>query len=290
MNIEFNQSDSRPTAVRRIGWKAWILIPTILGAVVGATVAARTKALYRSDTVILVVPQRVPESYVRSALTTKLSDRLQSISQQVLSRTRLERIINDFDLYKEERRTGVMEEIVDRMRKNIEMKVEDGGTFAVGFIGTDPRTVMKVTERLASLFIEENLRDREYQAEGTNQFLLAQLEDVRRATRGTEQAAARSEGEETARGGNVSDRVRGAANDVQGSAHEDRGVASRRQSRASPDRRTIQADRSGPFARAADRPGLAPVRRNRRWRWRRDRCPCSAARSHNILAKTARDT
>lgn len=180
MNNEFNQSDSRPAAVRRIGWKAWILIPTILGAVIGATVAARTKALYRSDTVILVVPQRVPESYVRSALTTKLSDRLQSISQQVLSRTRLERIINEFDLYKEERRAGVMEEIVDRMRKNIEMKVEGGDTFAVGFIGTDPRTVMKVTERLASLFIEENLRDRETLAEGTNQFLLAQLEGARR--------------------------------------------------------------------------------------------------------------
>ena len=105
---------------------------------------------------------------------------MQSISQQILSRTRLERIIQDFDLYKEERRTGVMADIVDRMRKNIEVKVEDGGTFAVGFIGTDPRTVMKVTERLASLFIEENLRDREMLAEGTSQFLVAQLEYARR--------------------------------------------------------------------------------------------------------------
>ncbi len=152
----------------------------MLGAVIGAALAARSTPVYKSETLILVVPQRVPESYVRSTVTTKVSDRLQSVSQQVRSRTRLERIINDFDLYKEERRTGVMEEIVDRMRKNIEVKVEDGGAFAVGFIGTDPRTVMKVTERLASLFIEENLRDREMLAEGTNQFLLAQLEDVRR--------------------------------------------------------------------------------------------------------------
>ena len=180
MNNEFHQSDTRPPATRRIGWIAWILIPAILGAVIGAAVAARTKPLYRSDTRILVVPQRVPESYVRSSVTTNLRDRLQSISQQILSRTRLERTINDFDLYKEERRTGVMEEIVDRMRKNIEVKVEDGDTFAVAFIGTDPRTVMKVTERLTSLFIEENLRDREVLAEGTSQFLTAQLEDVRR--------------------------------------------------------------------------------------------------------------
>ena len=79
-------------------------------------------AAVRSETRILVVPQRVPESYVRSTVTTKLSDSLQSISQQILSRTRLERVIQDFDLYKEERRTGVIEEIVERMRKNIEVK------------------------------------------------------------------------------------------------------------------------------------------------------------------------
>ena len=180
MNNEFHQSDPRPPATRRIGWIAWILIAAILGAVIGAGVAARTKPLYRSDTRILVVPQRVPESYVRSSVTMNLRDRVQSISQQILSRTRLERIIQDFDLYKEERRTGVMEDIVDRMRKDIEVNVEDGGTFAVGFIGTDPRTVMKVTDRLSSLFIEENLRDREVLAEGISQFLFAQLEDARR--------------------------------------------------------------------------------------------------------------
>ena len=62
------------------------------------------------------MPQRVPESYVRSTVTTRIEDRLQSISQQILSRTRLERIIQDFNLYTEERRTGIMEDIVERMR------------------------------------------------------------------------------------------------------------------------------------------------------------------------------
>jgi uncharacterized protein involved in exopolysaccharide biosynthesis len=157
-----------------------MLIPAILGAVIGAGVAARTTPQYRSDARILVVPQRVPESYVRSSVTTNPRERVQSISQQVLSRTNLERIIQDFDLYKEERRTGIMDDIVDRMRKNIEVNVEDGGTIAVGFIGTDPRTVMKVTDRVTSLFIEENLRDREVLAEGTDQFLEAQMEDARR--------------------------------------------------------------------------------------------------------------
>ncbi len=205
MNNEFHQSDPRPPATRRMGWIAWILIPAILGAVIGAGVAARTKPLYRSDARILVVPQRVPESYVRSSGTTNLRERVQSISQQILSRTRLERVIQDFDLYQEERRTGVMEDIVDRMRKNIEVNVEDGGTLAVGFIGTDPRTVMKVTDRL-SIALHRRELARQRSAGGGHQSVSGGSNGTRsQATRGNEQAGARSEREGTARGGNVGD-------------------------------------------------------------------------------------
>ena len=66
------------------------------------------------------------------------------------------------------------------MRRDIDVKVERGDAFRVSFIEREPRTAQKVTERLASLFIEENLRDREVQAEGTNQFLESQLEEARR--------------------------------------------------------------------------------------------------------------
>ena len=73
-----------------------------------------------------------------------------------------------------------MEDIVDKMRKDIMVDVVKGDAFRVSYVGRDPRTVMKVTDRLSSLFIEENLRDREVLAEGTDQFLEAQLEDARR--------------------------------------------------------------------------------------------------------------
>jgi uncharacterized protein involved in exopolysaccharide biosynthesis len=182
--------------IRRRRWKLWILAPTLLGAVIGAGVSAQTKPLYKSDTLVLVVPQRVPENYVRSTITMKIGDRLQAISQQILSRTRLERIIQDFDLYKQERRTGLMEDVVDAMRKHIEVKVEGGDAFRVGFIGTDPRTVMKVAERLAALFIDESLRDREVLADSTNQFLESQLEDVRqRLTKESKELRARPKGD-----------------------------------------------------------------------------------------------
>src|SRR5690606_11035031 len=102
-------------------WIAWtrkwfILLPTIIAAV---GTYAWTKTLpdrYRSSTTILVVPQRVPESYVRSTVTASVSERLQTISQQILSRTRLERIIEEFNLYENQRQTMIMEDVVQLMR------------------------------------------------------------------------------------------------------------------------------------------------------------------------------
>jgi polysaccharide chain length determinant protein (PEP-CTERM system associated) len=161
--------------------RIWVVLLPF--AVVAAGTAAGAKLLpdlYRADTLILVVPQRVPESYVRSTVTTRIEDRLQSISQQILSRTRLERIIEEFNLYAQQRRVGIMEDVVQKMRDDIKIDVVRGDAFRVAYIGTDPRTVMRVTERLASSVIEESLRDREVLAEGTNQFLEAQLEDARR--------------------------------------------------------------------------------------------------------------
>ncbi|PYR15616.1 MAG: hypothetical protein DMF94_31445 [Acidobacteria bacterium] len=161
--------------------RKWLILLPALTISIGVGIWSRMLPdQYRSDTLILVVPQRVPESYVKSTVTAKIEDRLQSITQQILSRTRLERIIQDFNLYAEKRKTGIMEDIVERMRKDIEVQIVKGDAFRVSFIADDARTSMKVTERLASLFIEENLRDREVLAEGTNQFLEAQLEEARR--------------------------------------------------------------------------------------------------------------
>ena len=165
--------------IKRRIW--WVLLPF---ALVSAGVAAWAYQLpdrYRAQTLILVVPQRVPEAYVRSTVTTRIEDRLQAIAQQIMSRTRLERIVQDFNLYAEERRTGIMEDIIEGMRRrDVVVDVVRGDSFSISYEGNDPRTVARVAERLASLFIEENLREREVLAEGTNQFLEAQLEDARR--------------------------------------------------------------------------------------------------------------
>jgi polysaccharide chain length determinant protein (PEP-CTERM system associated) len=165
---------------RRRKWL--ILLPAVLIAVGASAVIHQWPNLYRSATVILVVPPRVPESYVRSTVTTRLSDRLHAISQQILSRTKLEQIIKDFDLYQRERADQeLMEDIVERMRsRDIRIDIAKGDAFVVSYTADDPRVAMRVTERIASLFIDESLRDREILADGTHQFLASQLDESRR--------------------------------------------------------------------------------------------------------------
>jgi len=159
----------------------WLLVPTVVTAAITATWSHYyLPTRYVSETLILVVPQQVPEQYVKPTVTTRVEDRLQTIMQQILSRTRLERIIQDFNLYPERRKTAIMESVVEGMRADIGVQITKGDAFRVKFTSDNPRTSLRVTERLASLFIEENLRDREVLAEGTNQFLSAQIEELRR--------------------------------------------------------------------------------------------------------------
>lgn len=172
--------DTLVQIARRRKWL--IVLPALLIAGVGAAVVHQWPNRYRSETLILVVPQRVPESYVRSTVTARIEDRLQTISQQIMSRTRLEQIVQDFNLYPKERaEQQLMEDIVERMRtRDIGIDIVKGDAFRVSYTADDPRTAMRVTERLASLFIDESLRDREVLAEGTNQFLATQLDEARR--------------------------------------------------------------------------------------------------------------
>src|SRR6185312_14121714 len=113
-------------------------------------------------------------------VTMRIEDRLRSISQEILSRTRLEKIIGDFDLYPEERRQLPIEAVVDRMRQDIIVETVRDDAFRIAYSSLVPRTAMIVTDRLASMFIDENTRDREVVSEGTNKFLETQLEDARR--------------------------------------------------------------------------------------------------------------
>jgi polysaccharide chain length determinant protein (PEP-CTERM system associated) len=171
-----------PEDLVRLAWKwRWLFVlATVFATLAGVVFADRLPNRYRAETVILVVPQRVPEVYVPSAVTTRIEDRLQFISQQILSRSRLEGVIEAFGLYPDAQRRLPMEDVVERMKKDIKVDVVRAGAFKVSYESEDRTAAARVAERLGSLIIEENLRDREVLAEGTSQFLASQLEDARR--------------------------------------------------------------------------------------------------------------
>ena len=168
--------------VRILAKGKWLLvIPFAIGLAAAVPILKKLPERFRSETLIMVVPQQIPDSYVTPLIPTPVADRLPSINEQILSRSRLEVIIRDLDPYKRDRERGaIMEDIVQRMRNDVNVKLEGKESFRVSYVNLDPKIAQLVTQRLASLFIEENLRDRERLAEGTSRFLESQLEDAKR--------------------------------------------------------------------------------------------------------------
>jgi polysaccharide biosynthesis transport protein len=175
--------------IRLLIHRKWLIFSTFLiVTAVTVVVVSQLPNIYTSETLILVDPQKVPESYVRSTVTGDVRNRLNTLEQQILSATRLQRIIDTLKLYSEERKTMAREEIIARMRKEINITlVSNFGqqdvlqAFKIAFSGKDPRLVARVVRELAALFIDENLKAREQQATGTKEFLEGQLQDTRKA-------------------------------------------------------------------------------------------------------------
>jgi polysaccharide biosynthesis transport protein len=166
--------------LRRRRW--WVLLP------VGITTFATLFALswipneYRSEAMLLVVQQQIPQRYVLPTSTTDIRDALQATTDEVLSRTRLLQVLDEFGLYAKERKGTSPEAVLDRMRHDIEIKPEnnssqrDVNSFRISFRANNPKLAQDVTSRLTSLFIEQNSETREHQATTTTNFLHERLE------------------------------------------------------------------------------------------------------------------
>jgi succinoglycan biosynthesis transport protein ExoP len=175
--------------VRLLLRRKWLILGVwLLVTVATVVVAFRLRDVYASETLILVDPQKVPESYVKSTVTGDVRNRLGTLSQQILSSTRLQKIIEAQNLYPEERKNGVpREDIITKMRSDISVRVvsdfggsQDLQAFRIAYSGPEPQLVARVTNQLATLFIDENLKARELQATGTTDFLTNQLTETRK--------------------------------------------------------------------------------------------------------------
>jgi polysaccharide chain length determinant protein (PEP-CTERM system associated) len=184
-NGEFTTAD-----VKRVLRKHWWILPACaLGfGTLSVVVAMQLPRQYTSQTLVLVARPAVPEDYVKPVLTEDLSQRLASMKEQILSRTRLEPVIEKFNLYANDRAKLHMEDLVDRLRKGVVISPLEAmpGTqdrnlpgFAVNVTFNNPQLAQQICTEITSMFMEQNARALEQQATRTNSFIGEQLEEAK---------------------------------------------------------------------------------------------------------------
>jgi polysaccharide chain length determinant protein (PEP-CTERM system associated) len=170
--------------------RRWLAILVFLIPLTGAvSLVLSLPDVYRSTASVLIERQQLPEDLVRATVNSEVEIRLRTLSAEILSRPRLEDLVSRLDLYPEVKGRSA-EEAVGRMRRDISLQLTSadrdgrgGGAtiaFALRYQGRDPETVARVTNALASFYVEENLKVRERLAAGTTEFLRAQLEQTKK--------------------------------------------------------------------------------------------------------------
>jgi protein tyrosine kinase modulator len=172
------------------------VLPFLFVLTAAASLAVFLPSLWTSKAIVLVNRQQVPERYVASTVQADIEARLLTLSQDILTPDRLMKIAQDHGLYYSLRRSAPPEEVVDRMRRDIRLEMiedkdrrtprERSALFSIAYTAPDPVVAAKVSNTLASLYIQENGRLREKQAAGTNDFLDGQLNDIRTKLRAQE--------------------------------------------------------------------------------------------------------
>ena len=172
--------------------KYYVLIPFLCIFLISVILSFVLPPIYKSSTTILIEGQQIPSEFVRSTVTEYVEQSIQTIKQRIMSRTRLMDIIDRFNLYNDLREKETTEEIVDRMREDIRLdmisaEVVDQRTgrpttatiaFRLSYEWKDPDKVLKVANTLASLYLEQNLKDREEKARTTSSFIEAEIKGL----------------------------------------------------------------------------------------------------------------
>ena len=163
----------------------WVSMPMIFFTLAGIWFFVVTPKAYEATTLILVQPQEIPQNYVQSTVSSGVEEQVRTLSQEVLSRSNLETIIKEMNLYTLERGKGIpMDILVASLRKKITITTNGGqpgqvSSFSITYRGGKPKEVADVTNRLASYFIDSNLKLRARQATETTAFLQKQLEELK---------------------------------------------------------------------------------------------------------------
>jgi polysaccharide biosynthesis transport protein len=140
---------------------------------------------YMSSALVLVESERVPESFIAKVATRDPSQRLEAVRPEILSRTRLERVLEETRPYPE---IASKTRAVDKLRDSIFIYLSGNDGFTIQFYHRDPLKAQEVTDRLARLFIDETIKSRTEQVEGAVDFLVTQVADARAQLEGKDTA------------------------------------------------------------------------------------------------------
>ena len=173
-------------AILRRRW--WIvLLPLLVLPILSFAFSYTISPQYLSQTLVIIESQKVPDNYVKPVVSADLDSRLASMREQILSRSRLQPLIERYNLYGSQHLD--MDDRIDLVRKDIDIKpihsevAHANGLpgFFISFKADDAHTAQLVCSDITSLFDNENLQQREASAEGTTDFLKGQLDDAKRS-------------------------------------------------------------------------------------------------------------
>jgi uncharacterized protein involved in exopolysaccharide biosynthesis len=177
---------------RRIHWLIW---PALLVFLAAAAVALSLPNVYKSEATIMIEEQRIPGGLVASTVTTYADQRIQTIKQEAMSRSKILDLVKKFDLYPDQRQKISTDALVKKVKESISIRplsaaVRTGKSdrsssvtiaFILSFEGENPRKVQAVVNDLASFFLAKNLKARQASAKGTTDFLQKQAEKAKQS-------------------------------------------------------------------------------------------------------------
>src|SRR5262245_2988942 len=177
------------------------VVPFLLVLAAAASLAFFLPGLWTARSLIMVDRPQVPESMVKSTVVSDLEGQLISMSQEIMSRSRLAAIIQRYNLYPRVRQSRGMDDAVDRMRKDIKLEIQGDPErrrgreprtvmFSVAYGTSDPRVAMDVTNQLTGLYVEKAVKFRGQVSAGTADFLDRQLGEARTKLQQQEQKSA----------------------------------------------------------------------------------------------------
>lgn len=168
---------------RRRKW--WVILSVLAMLIVSTVIGQRLKNIYRAETMILVDSSQVPYNYVAPVVTMDVSARLTTLQQQVLSPTRLKKLVELEGLYPDPSGKGSEDDVIRSVQNSIIVEIVNPGggkmgAFRIAYSSKKRDEVARVANHLAQMFIEENLKAREEQTSGTAQFLEDQMTETKR--------------------------------------------------------------------------------------------------------------